>query len=202
MTLFIAGAGGFGRETLDAVIASRASSFDTHEVVFVDDALAGQVVRGLHVLRPEEAAGGEYVVGIADPVARREMVVRLEDNGLVALAVVHPRAVIGPDTIVAEGCVVLANAHVSSSVTLGRHVQINYNSTVGHDCALDEFVTVYPGANVSGNVHLEAGATMGSNSVVLQGLTVGPGTLVGAGAVVTKTLGAGLTVAGVPARPF
>jgi len=44
--------------------------------------------------------------------------------------------------------------------------------------------------------------TVGSNAVVLQGLEVGDGTFVGAGAVVTRDLGPDLVVIGAPARPL
>lgn len=129
------------------------------------------------------------------------MVSRLEAAGLEPLTIVHPRAVIGPETKLGSGCVVLANAHVSSSVYFGDHVQVNYNATVGHDASLDAFVTIYPGANVSGNVHLGRGVIMGSNSCVLQGLRIGDHTFVGASALVTKDQPGDTTLVGVPARP-
>ena len=93
---------------------------------------------------------------------------------------------IGPETVLGAGSVVLAMAYVSSSCVLGRHVQISYNTTLGHDCRLSDVTTVLPGANVAGSVHLATGATVGSNAFVRQGLTVGAGAFVGAGAVVTK----------------
>jgi acetyltransferase-like isoleucine patch superfamily enzyme len=95
----------------------------------------------------------------------------------------------------------MAGAHVSSSVRLGAHTQVQYNATVGHNAVLADFVTVYPGANVAGTVHLEEGVTVGSNAAVLQNLRVGRGTFVGAGAVVTHDAGEGLVMVGVPARP-
>ncbi|MCU1281092.1 MAG: wbpD [bacterium] len=47
---------------------------------------------------------------------------------------------------------------------------------------------------------VEKGASIGSGAVILGGVRLGRGCLIGAGAVVTRDIGAGTTVAGVPAR--
>jgi UDP-2-acetamido-3-amino-2,3-dideoxy-glucuronate N-acetyltransferase len=47
---------------------------------------------------------------------------------------------------------------------------------------------------------VERGASLGSGAVVMGGVRIGAGALVGAGAVVTRDVGPGETVAGVPAR--
>jgi sugar O-acyltransferase (sialic acid O-acetyltransferase NeuD family) len=195
---YIVGAGGVGREAYDAALAGGIGV-----EAFLDEKLSGTVVRGLPVLRPETApSGAEYLVGIADPSARHRLAQLLEAQGLNPVTLIHPRAIIGPDTTLGEGCLVLGGAHVSSSIRIGSHVQVHYNATVGHDAVLADRVTVYPGANISGSVLLDEDVTVGSNAVVLQGLNVGRGTFVGAGAVVTRDLGPGLVVVGAPARPL
>jgi UDP-2-acetamido-3-amino-2,3-dideoxy-glucuronate N-acetyltransferase len=47
---------------------------------------------------------------------------------------------------------------------------------------------------------VEDGATIGSGATILGGVTIGAGSTVGAGAVVTRDVGAGVTVVGNPAR--
>jgi sugar O-acyltransferase (sialic acid O-acetyltransferase NeuD family) len=200
--MYLVGAGGFGRETLDALLATLGAPLDptSGTVAFLDEGLSGQQVRGLPVHPMDHPARGDHVVvAIAAPAVRRRLAGVCSAAGLVPRTVVHPASVIGPETTLGQGCVVLALAHVSSSVTIGDHVQINYNVSIGHDCVLADFVTVLPGANVSGAVRLEEGATVGAGAVVLPGLTVGAGAMIGAGAVVTKDVAPGRTVKGVPA---
>lgn len=197
MEIWIAGAGGFGREALDAL---RAGGRDA--AGFIDARPGLGPVRGVAVRLPGRVpAGGRYVVAIADPVARRRVVGEMEAAGLDAEVIIDPRAVVGPGTAVGAGSVILGLAFVSSSVVIGRHAQVNYTASVGHDAVLEDFVTVLPGANVGGAVTIGEGATIGSNATVLQGLRVGAGAMVGAAAVVTRDVGAGVTVIGSPARP-
>jgi sugar O-acyltransferase (sialic acid O-acetyltransferase NeuD family) len=196
MEIYIAGAGGLGREAYDAALAAGVSVRG-----FLDDARSGTVVRGLPVFAPEQAETGfGYLIGIADPAVRARFADLLDSRGLTAVTIVHPRAVIGPETTLGAGTLVLANAHISSSVYIGRHSQVHYNATVGHDAVLADWVTMYPGSNVSGSVALHSGVTVGSNAVVLQGLTVGADSFVGAAAVVTRNVAPGLVMVGSPAR--
>jgi sugar O-acyltransferase (sialic acid O-acetyltransferase NeuD family) len=198
MSLYIAGAGGVGRETYDAALAAGIDVAG-----FLDDGRAGEEVRGLPVIRPDEAPeGASFIVGIADPLARRRLASLLIERGLTPKEVIHPRSIIGPETHFGPGALVLGGAHVSSSVAAGEHCQVHYNATVGHDAVFGDRVTVYPGANVSGSVFLADDVTVGSGAVVLQGLSVGPGAFIGAGAVVTRGVPAGQVVVGSPARPL
>lgn len=114
--LFIAGAGGFGRETYDAVLATAdllSTAGQDIEVAFLDDGRAGQKVRDLAVLAPDDAdADGQFVVAIANPEVRRRLAELLAGRGLTARTVAHPRAVVGPETTIGNGSVILALAHV------------------------------------------------------------------------------------------
>ncbi|MEO7837358.1 MAG: acetyltransferase [Acidimicrobiales bacterium] len=200
--LVIVGAGGHGRDVLDAAEADG-----RYEVLgLVDDGTPDEVPltrRGagflgpVHVLEDLDAC---YVLAIGAGRTRRLLDHLLTGWGRAAGVVAHPSATFGADVVVHPGLVVLAGARVTNHVWLGRHVHLNLNATAAHDVRLDDYVTLNPGANVNGNVRVGEEATIGSNASVNQGREVGAGTYVGAGAVVVHDLEPGITAVGIPAR--
>lgn len=83
-------------------------------------------------------------------------------------------------------------------VTLGDGCQIGHNvvfATLNHGLAPEHRHTTYPAPIVLGK-----NVWVGSNSTILQGVTVGDNAVVAAGAVVTKDVPANAIVAGVPAK--
>lgn len=205
--LLIVGAGGFGRECLDIVEALNDGGASIEFVGFVDDRGGDPDLlarRGAVFIGPVDVATGHadrFVVAIGDGAARERIADRLHHDGMVAPVLVHPQATIGSDCRLGEGTIVNAGARATTNITLGRHVQLHANCTVGHDAELDDHVSVYPGATISGSVRLERGVTIGTGANVLPGVRVGAGSFVGAGAVVIGDVAAGTTVVGVPARP-
>ena len=201
--LVIVGAGGHGRDVLDAAEADA-----RYEVLgLVDDGPVDQVLlarRQAVFLGPVatlKRLDVHYVLAVGAGSTRRRLDERLSAWGREAAFVVHPSATFGADVVVHPGLVALAGARVTNHVWLGRHVHLNLNATAAHDARLGGYVTLNPGANVNGNVTVDEEASIGSNASVNQGRTVGAGTYVGAGAVVVSDLPAGVTAVGVPAVP-
>lgn len=210
--LVIIGAGGFGRETLDVVRAQTANeSSPSHHLLGVVD--SSPSLENLKLLAALDVPylGGErewlregrrtnYLVGIGNPAIRRTVSSRFDEAGHNAAIAVHPTAALGSMTTLAPGVVICAGVQISTNVTVGSHVHVNANATVGHDATLHDFVSINPGATISGNVECESQVLIGAGAVVLQGLKVGRDSTVGAAACVTRSVPADRVAVGVPAR--
>lgn len=210
--LVVVGAGGFGRETLDVLEAVNrshsAAAFSVRGVLddapqeIVLDRLAARGIGYLGTIAGWLATGSaaQYLIAVGAPAARRRIDQELSAAGLEPATVIHPSAVIGSVGSVGAGTVVCAGVQISTNVRLGRHAHVNPNATIGHDCVLEDFVSINPNATVSGDCHLETETYVGSSAVILQGLRTGRAATIGAAACVVRDVPPGCTVVGVPAR--
>lgn len=208
--LVVVGAGGFGREVVSLVRELSRTGAGPSIAGVVDDRPDPVNVRRLERLGVpllggvgdlvRECRRTAVVLAIGSAAARRSIAQRLTQTDATFPTLVHPDAWVGTDVELGEGTVVCPGARLSAQVTVGRHVHIDQNATVGHDCVLEDFVRLNPQACVSGEVTVRTGALIGANATILQGLSVGSDTTVGAGAVVLRDLPSGVTASGVPAQ--
>lgn len=206
--LVIFGASGLAREFHDVVEAVNAAAvasgavpvYDFLGFIDRDPNLAASVTdRGAIIGNDAHALTlhrkTQYVVGIADPHIRHLIDVKMSEAGFEAATIVHPLASVGPrQNIFGPGTVICANASITTSVTLGRHVHVQLNVTIGHDVVLGDYVSLMPSCSVSGNVTILESTTVGTGARLLQGLVIGGNSFVGAGSVITRPVPNNVTV--------
>jgi sugar O-acyltransferase (sialic acid O-acetyltransferase NeuD family) len=203
----ILGAGGFAREVLDVYDACNAAGLGPFEVLgfLADSPVAGTVINDRPVLGTVEWLATQddpplVICGIGEPAVRRRVVAQAATLGVGFHTAVHPDARLTRWVRLGAGSVVTAGCVLTNQITIGEHVHLNLNATIGHDVVIGDFVTVAPGVHVSGNVVLGAGSNIGTGAAIVQGLQVGNGTVIGAGAVVTEDIPPDSLAVGVPAR--
>ena len=97
-------------------------------------------------------------------------------------AFVWPNAVIGENCFVFESCVIQHHAQVADNVTLWSGATITHRSVIGDACFIAS------GAVINGMTRIGERCFIGANSSVADHLSIADDSVIGMGAVVTKSI--------------
>ena len=193
--LLVVGAGGFARETVEAVraINEHRPTWRLRGLLDDDPARLGAEVGGEPVIGPIElvldhpSALVVLTTGRPDNYVSRPLIAaRLDLPDARYATVIHPTAVVGTTCVVGVGSVLLAHVVLTADVVVGRHVAVMPQVVLPHDARVDDFATLASGVRVGGACHVGEGAYIGAGACLRENLTVGPRALVGMGSVVTR----------------
>ncbi|MCZ0985330.1 acetyltransferase [Streptomyces diastatochromogenes] len=203
--LVIIGAGGFARETAQAVADAGAFKLLGH----LDDnpALHGTEVDGVPVLGGcdlvHDLPGARVVICVGNPrdyAARARLVRRLGLTEERYATVIHPTAAVSATSEVGPGSVLLAHCVLTAAVRVGAHVAVMPQVVLTHDDVVEDYATIASGVRLGGGARLERGAYVGSGALVREATTVGAWSLIGMGSAVLGDVPPGEVWVGSPAR--
>lgn len=142
-------------------------------------------------------------------------------------SIIDENVVIGKDTKIWHWCHISKNAKIGKGCTLGQNIFIGEDVVIGDNVKIQNNVSVYKGVKIKKNVFIgpsvvftnikeprsyinkkklflttivNEGATLGANSTIICGIKIGKYSLVGAGAVCTKSLKPFSKTVGNPAK--
>ena len=133
---------------------------------------------------------------------------------------------IGAGTSIWQFCVVLSQAQIGdecnicshcfieNDVVLGKRVTVKCGVQLWDGLRIEDDVFIGPNVTFTNDKYpkskqyvdvlnqtiIRKGASIGANATILPGIEIGAGAMVGAGSVVTRSVAAGITVVGNPAR--
>ncbi len=84
---------------------------------------------------------------------------------------------------------------------IGRGTKIDNLVQIGHNVVIGDHVTICAQVGIGGSTVVEAGSLIGGQAGLSDHIKIGPGSRIGGQAGVTKSIPAGSTVSGYPARP-
>lgn len=202
----IYGASGFGKEVLPLL---RDNLKENIKIYFIDDGSELTFLNGCDVLKFKDFLDIEcderlVTIAIADSKIREKLTIKCIDNNVKIIDVKAKHIVILDEVEIDEGSIICDFVTLTSNIKIGKSFHANIYSYVAHDCVIGNYVTFAPAVKCNGNVHIEDHVYIGTGVIIKQGkpnkpLKIGKGAIIGAGAVVTKSIPSGITVFGNPA---
>lgn len=121
---------------------------------------------------------------------------------------IEPGAVIRENVTIGKNAVIMMGAMINIGAVIGEGTMIDMNAVVGGRGTIGKNCHIGAGAVIAGVIEppsatpviIEDDVVVGANAVILEGVRVGKGSVVAAGAVVIEDVPENVVVAGTPAR--
>ncbi len=207
--IVIVGAGGFGREVKTIIDAINLKNKTYNFLGFYDDTITkGTLINNFPILGNlkelnDLKTATEVLISIGDPNSKSKIIRSLKNELLIFPTLIHPSVIISDDDVIIDnGSIICAGTIITCNIKIGKFVTLNLMCTVGHDTVIGDYSSFMPSVNISGEVHIEERVYVGTGAKIINKLSIGKATIVGAGAVVSKSLPANCTAVGIPAKPI
>ncbi len=208
MKIAIIGAGGFGREVKMLIDQINDKEKKYELIGFFDDAFEKKmIINGVPVLGSisdinfleDELA---LVIAVGNPKTKKSILNMITNKKVIFPTLIHPNVFIGEDGVnIGKGCIICCSNIITVNVTLGDFVILNLMCTVGHDTVIADFSSFMPSVNISGEVNIKEGVYVGTGAKIINLVEIGENSIIGAGALVYKSIPANCTAVGIPAKP-
>jgi len=169
------------------------TEFAGYEILGTDDDLT-DIISSYNV--------GSGIVTIGDNNTRRKVVNKIVTKhiGFKFVTAVHPSAIIGKNTTIGDGSVLMAGTIINNDSKIGEHCYVGCNASVDHDSILGNFSSVGPGVTTGGTIMIGNCSAVGIGANILHGRVIGHDTIIGAGSLVVQDIGDLVVAYGSPAK--
>ncbi|SEN71668.1 2,3,4,5-tetrahydropyridine-2,6-dicarboxylate N-acetyltransferase [Lihuaxuella thermophila] len=121
---------------------------------------------------------------------------------------IEPGAIIRENVEIGKNAVIMMGAVINIGAVIGEGTMIDMNAVIGGRGTIGKNCHIGAGAVIAGVIEppsatpviIEDDVVVGANAVILEGVRVGKGSVVAAGAIVVEDVPENVVVAGVPAR--
>lgn len=141
----------------------------------------------------------EVIICHPDPLIKREISSIIAKYDLEMINCIHPTAIISATSEIGRGNIIGARSILQPYSKLGNFCMIHAGVIIEHDCLIDNFVNIGPGAKLAGWVTVGFGSFIYTGATIIPQIHVGMHSTVGAGSVVVKNVRNFSLVKGVPA---
>mgnify|MGYP000087988083 CR=1 FL=1 len=131
------------------------------------------------------------VIGIGDNSTRQNAYHKISEiaPALEFIPAIHPTAVLANDIVIPEGTVIMPNVVINANAKIGKFCVLNTKSSLGHDSKMADFSSLASSVIIGGNVQIGLCSAICLSASIIQNVTIGNHTVIGAASLVLKSVG-------------
>lgn len=192
--VIVQGGGGHARVVLDVLLSQGIVVPALIDAKYFGDLFG---VSRIKEYDPSFEVNASVVVAIGDNAIRKRVAQSTKHS---FINVIHGSAIVSHHVRMGVGNMLLHGTIVQAQTTIGNHVIINTGAQIDHDCVIEDYAHIAPRAVLCGNVSVGEGTLIGAGATVIPGKKIGKWVTIGAGAVVVKDIPDFAVAVGNPAR--
>lgn len=202
--IYIIGASGFGREV--AWLLEELSEWNIKGFIDDNESIQQKEINGIDIIGTvdfllERKEPTNLVIAIGNPKVRSVIYEKLKfNNNLVFPNIISKDVRISNTIKLGIGNIICSHSILTVNINIGNFNHINLDCTIGHDVIMNDFITVYPSVNISGNVEIGSYCEIGTGTQIIQGKSIADNVIIGAGATIVKNVQENGVYVGVPVK--
>lgn len=164
-------------------------------IISPDEISARSIFRGMDVLRtddeilkfePDNISLINCIGSLPGTSIKKKVNEKYLAWGFVFETLVSDLSYVSAFATLLSGVQVFTGAIIQPGVRIGNHTVINSGAIVEHDTVIGDYSFIAPGAVICGQCKIEENVFIGANATIVQNIHLRSGTIVTAGALVTK----------------
>jgi sugar O-acyltransferase (sialic acid O-acetyltransferase NeuD family) len=204
--LIVIGSGGHARTIIDTAklnsLLNITGVLDIHFKENIKEKILGvPILGGMQYLEKISPDHTVVFLAVGDNKIRKTLSTVIDEHGFKSINIAHPKAYISEYATLGNGNFVGAFANIGPNSRIANYCIVNTLATIEHEVRISDFCQFGPGSIVCGRSSIDENVFIGAGSKVIDNISISTGVTIGAGAVVIKNITEHNTkYAGVPAR--
>lgn len=199
--IIIVGVGGHAISVTSVALACGMSV-----IAYVDDSKAGSEVSGIPVISKQKCIDTYKTANLAIAIGDNSVRERAYNEYKSELpnckfpSLIHQSAVIGINSEVGDGAVIMPQTNVGPYSKVGEFCILNTSSSIDHECDMHAFSSIGPRVVTGGNVKIGVRSAVSIGATVKHGIVIGDDVVIGANSYVNKAFDSNQLAYGTPCK--
>ncbi len=113
---------------------------------------------------------------------------------------IHPSVIVGDNVKLGKGIVAMAGVIFNPKSAIGDFTFYATGAQIEHDCIIESYASISAGSILGGHVHIKTLAAITLNVTIVDRVSIGINTVIGAASLVTKSIKDNVLAYGNPAK--